>query len=272
MFISLFNMSLPPTFLSELNGHPRDKLIFFEEEGHKYTIDGQQDYVSVTTLIAKLFEHFDANKIIDNMFKNPIKMADPKNKYFGMSKQDILNLWSENGKKASELGTKMHNNIEKYFNNVDVVDDSVEYGYFNNFLKDFPDLVAKRTEWCVFSKDHKICGSIDMVFQNTDGTISIYDWKRVKEISYEPFGNKKCLVPGLENIPDTSFYHYQIQLSLYKFLLEKYYDLKVRDLHLVVMHPDASNYERIPVPMMDEEIEIIMDWWHLEKTKQIIKH
>jgi ATP-dependent exoDNAse (exonuclease V) beta subunit len=252
-----------PTYLSELNGHDRDKHIVFEEIGHKYTIKNEGGYTSVTTLIAKMFEHFDAQKIVDKMFENPEKMSDPRNKYFGMSKSDIIKMWAENGKNASELGTKMHNNIEKYHNKLDVVDDSVEYGYFKRFLADFPDLNSRpyRTEWCVYDEELKICGSIDMIYKNEDNSLTIYDWKRVNEIKYEPFGKKCCLVPGLEHIPDTNFFHYQIQLQIYRYLLEKNYGHKVTDLYLVIMHPDNSNYERLRVPMYDEDVTLILDWW-----------
>jgi len=260
-------MDTPPTFLSKLNYCERDDHIVFEEIGHKYTIRGETGYTSVTTLISKMFEHFDANKIIDKMFQNPQKMADPANKYFGMSKQDIKNLWTENGKNASELGTKMHNNIELYYNNVDVVDDSVEYTYFKQFLKDFPNLKAFRTEWCVYDIDLKLCGSIDMVFEDPEdkGSLLIYDWKRVREISYESFGNKKCLVPGLQYIPDTNLEHYSLQLNLYRYMLQKNYGKKINNLYLVVMHPENSTYERIQVNIMENEIDIIMNWWSNKK-------
>jgi len=255
-------MTSSPTYLAELNAHPRDKFIEFEELGHKYTINGEEGYTSVTTLIAKIFEHFDADKIINKMFENPIKMADPKNKYFGMSKQDIKDAWAANGKDASEKGTAMHNNIEKYYNGIEVKDESIEYGYFKNFSADFPNLKAYRTEQCVYSEKHKICGSIDMQFWNQeDGTIDIYDWKRAKSIEYEPFQNKACLVPGLEHVADTNFWHYALQTNIYKFLLEANYGHKIKDLYLVICHPDAKNYQRLQCPIMDDEIAIIMEWW-----------
>jgi ATP-dependent exoDNAse (exonuclease V) beta subunit len=260
-------MSEPPQYLANLNSNERDKHIIFEEIGHKYTIKGETGYTSVTTLIAKLFEHFDADKIIDKMFENPKKMADPKNKYFGMSKQDILDMWAANGADASKKGTAMHNNIEKYYNGIEVEDDSIEYGYFKNFLKDFPDLKPYRTEWCTYDEEFLICGSIDMVFIEKDGSLLIYDWKRVKEITFEPFNNKACLVPGLKHVPDTSFAHYSIQLNIYRFLLQKCYGKTVQNLYLVIMHPDAKNYERLHVPMMDEEIAIILEWWSKRNKK-----
>ena len=39
-----------------------------------------------------------------------------------------------------------------------------------------------RTEMMVFDEHVKIAGSIDMLFENKDKTLSIYDWKRSKKI------------------------------------------------------------------------------------------
>ena len=37
------------TYLAKKNSHPRDKSITFDEGPHIYTIDGDSDYMSVTT-------------------------------------------------------------------------------------------------------------------------------------------------------------------------------------------------------------------------------
>lgn len=264
-------MTTPSSYLAELNSHERDQYIEFEEIGHKYTIKNETNYTSVTTLIAKIFEHFDANKIVDKMFENPQKLADPKNKYFGKTKEDILNMWAANGKDASEKGTALHANIENYYNNIKIDDSSIEYGFFKNFLSDYPCLKRYRTEWCVYDEYLKICGSIDMIFENEDGTLQIYDWKRVKCISFENFDHKKvCLIPGLENIPDSNYFHYSIQLNIYRYLLEKNYGKKVTDLYLVVMHPDSQNYERIEVSMLEEEILTILNWWKTQPAVNLL--
>ena len=72
------------TLLSRENNHERDDHISFDEGPHIYTIDGDSNYTSVTTWVHKNFEDFDADKIIDNMMKNPIKWE--KNKYYGKTK------------------------------------------------------------------------------------------------------------------------------------------------------------------------------------------
>ena len=51
------------------NAHPRDADITFDPEPHIYTVKGEQGYTSVTTWVHQHFDGFDADKILDNMFK-----------------------------------------------------------------------------------------------------------------------------------------------------------------------------------------------------------
>ena len=57
----------PPTYLANLNPHPRDSHISFDEGPHIYTIDGDSDYMSVT--IESLIFHFNPEKVIEKMMK-----------------------------------------------------------------------------------------------------------------------------------------------------------------------------------------------------------
>lgn len=247
--------------LATLHPHEKDEFIHFEEIGHKYTIHGESDYISVTTLIGTLFEHFDANKIVDTMLKNTRNFSNPDYKYYNMTREEILTSWSKNGDDASKKGTAMHLYIENYYNQIYSDESSIEIDYFKCFLKTYPELKPYRTEWTVFYSKYKVCGSIDMLFENPNGTLEIYDWKRVKQIEYKAFGNKTGLLPCISDMPDTNFWHYCLQLNLYKFILENQYDKKVTSLFLVCLHPDNANktFERIEVPVLDYEIFEILE-------------
>jgi hypothetical protein len=246
-----------PTYLATKNAHPRDEFITFEEGPHIYTVCGERGtYTSVTTWNHHHFSKFDADAIIDKMFLNTKNVNDPKWKYYGMTKEEIKKLWADNGANASGSGTKMHNDIELFYNRVYVENDSVEFQYFKRFVKDHPELVPYRTEWMVYYEELKISGSIDMVFENPDGTIQIYDWKRVKEIKHDPEFGKYAMTECISHLPDTNFWHYALQLNVYKTILEHKYGKKVTDLYLVAIHPENQykTYERIKVPFLDKEI------------------
>ena len=49
----------PPTYLANKYPHERDSHIHFDEGPHIYTIDGDSDYMSVTTWNHSHFEKFD---------------------------------------------------------------------------------------------------------------------------------------------------------------------------------------------------------------------
>jgi hypothetical protein len=131
---------------------------------------------------------------------------------------------------------------------------SLEYSYFKNFLNACPDLKPYRTEWMIYDEDLCMAGSIDMVYENPDGTLMIYDWKRAKAIVKASAFMKYATTECISHIPDTNFWHYALQLNTYKAILEKNYGKTVTKLALVCLHPSKRNFEVIPVPILREEI------------------
>ena len=258
--------------LSRLNAHPRDEHIAFHEPTHKYYVNGTcEGNISCTGFIHEFFGHFDGKAILNKMRKDPVKWA--ASKYYGKTNDEIMKEWSDNGKTASEAGTAMHFAIEQFLHGVPdqikpEVKDTHEWRYFIKFWKDCgPDLEPYRSEWEVFTdslvplegeRKIKLCGSIDMVFRRkSDGKFVIYDWKRSKEIKMEnKFGSG--LAP-LEHLPDTNYWHYTLQLNVYKWILEKYYGLEVADLYLVILHPDNSSYRRMRLNILEDEVEDMIE-------------
>ena len=248
-----------PSYLAELNPHERDEFIHFDEGPHIYTVHGQGGYTSVTTWNHTHFSHFDADAVVDKIMKSRSR-SDPKYKYFGMTREEILASWDANRDAAAGAGTKLHYDIECYWNQMPINNASEEYQYFRQFVRDFPELKAFRTEWTIYYEELKLSGSIDMVFENPDGTIQIYDWKRSREIKYEDnFGRKTACTECIRHLPDTNFWHYALQLNTYKTILEHKYGKRVTGLYLVCMHPENpyKTYDRIEVPILEEEMRAL---------------
>ena len=263
--------------LSSRNVHSRDKDIEFFEEGHKYVIltEPHVKYTSVTTWNHSHFPHFDADEVITNMMKG--RGWKEGHKYWGLTPEQIKGQWNSNKDAVAGAGTDLHFEIECFNNDqrfnfdysnkelyqIYMADNNkihtskpVEWQYYINFIKDYPDLKPYRTEWLIYHEDVKISGSIDMVYENPDGTLSIYDWKRSKNITRINNFNKFALSAPVCHLPDSNFWHYALQLNTYKTILEEKYGKTIKDLFLVRLHPDAEekNYELIPLPDLSREI------------------
>jgi ATP-dependent exoDNAse (exonuclease V) beta subunit len=268
--------------LSIINKHERDLLIKFQERGHKYTIlsDPYSKYTSVTTWNHSHFPKFDADAIIKSMMAS--KSWKEGHKYWGMSADQIKKQWSNNSSEVAGAGTNMHFNIECFMNNPNLPkgynqkdimiywknkynplhdNSSKEWEYFSKFVNDFEMLKPYRTEWMIFHEELKLAGSIDMVYENEDGTLSIFDWKRSKEITKVNGFNKYALTQCISHLPDSNFWHYALQLNTYKAMIEEKYGKKVSQLFLVRLHPDTveNTYELLPVPIMDNEIKELFE-------------
>jgi hypothetical protein len=250
-------------------------------------------YTSVTTWNHSHFPHFDANSIIKKMMGG--KAWKIGHKYWGLTADEIKDRWNANRDNAAGAGTALHYEIEcfmnskilkcdyshlellqnfkiiskydkKYSNLVDgksALGDlrdngllGIEWSYFLKFVEDFPEMKPYRTEWTIYHEELRLAGSIDMVYENKDGTLSIYDWKRAADITRVNAWNKCAITPCINWIADSNFWHYALQLNTYKAILELKYDKIVRDLYLVRLHPDCEDatYELIKVPDLKYEM------------------
>lgn len=238
--------------LKSLNSHIRDSRISLNEETHTYYIDGNPYDLSVTSFINEFFEVFNEDDVIKKNYdkwqinKHPI--------YFKLKPNEIKKMWENNRKKAAELGSILHNDIELFYNNIDPKNNSTEFNFFLSFHERInKKLIPFRTEWQIFDEEHKIAGSIDMVYLNNVKSIVLCDWKRSKKIEKEnKFQTGK---PPINHLQDTNYWHYSLQLNIYKYIIEKNYSLDVSNLILVFLHPNQLNYILIKVPNLMNEVK-----------------
>ncbi len=254
-------------FLARKNPHPRDSHITFDEGPHIYTIDGDSGFTSVTTWNHSHFEEFDADRIISKMMSSKNW---PKSKYFGQTPDEIKAGWEKNRDEAASAGTKMHYDIECYYNECPQKNDSVEYEYFTRFRDRYADLIPYRTEWMVYHEELRLAGSIDMIYKNPDGTLLIYDWKRSKGIEKTPRFNKYAKTECINHLPDTNYWHYCLQLNVYKAILEEKYGQKVSGMYLVCLHPNNENqsFQRIEVANLSDEVKDLFSFRKQQLLKQ----
>jgi len=267
---SIQDGALPWQRLAVINKHPRDDRIQFEEESHVYTVDGSKGFVSCTTFVHSFFGEFNPDVVIARMMKSP---KWPNSEYFGMTPDEIKKQWND----SSTAGTRMHLDIEHLYNAMTTgyrLEDGLaglktdeweplhapEWQYFCNFQQSHAEpkgLIPFRTEWLVFDEELKLSGSIDMVFKKPDGTFAIYDWKRSKEIRTQ--NNFQSGLGPLSHLPDVNYWHYSMQLNVYRYMLQKNYGITVSELALVILHPTNTSWRILQLNLMDDEVAGMME-------------
>ena len=193
------------------NPHPRDSRVEYVDETHSYYLDGRLLPISVSSLWARYFPHFDANGTssrasrallpshprptsgcLDKYFD--VWAVDPKSKYHTLIKylslvgkmsvpeqrDAIKALWSASGTDASDAGTQMHHDIEFYLNGLTVDNPDVpEFQQFLQWRKNFfPDANPEpwRTEFSIFDEEADLAGQIDCLMKTADGRYIMVDW------------------------------------------------------------------------------------------------
>lgn len=218
--------------------------IRLNEADHRYFLvdDPDADFVSCTTFIEYFFKKFDAIGIAN-------KLTSTHPNYMGMPPQELVKTWES----SSLIGTQVHKEI----------DDHIKFGTYPLHSKSklgvdwFRSLDFDRyeifSETMIYSKEINIAGTVDLVLRDKEtDTIDIYDWKTSKAIEKTSFGGRVGSTPATQTLLDCNFNHYSLQLSLYRYLLENFYGLKVETLTL--LHLNSTSVIQYKCPYMKDTI------------------
>ena len=243
---------------NELNAHPRDRRVRFDAPTHTYTVlceDGREVACdSVTTVVEDLFEKFDA----EYWAARKATADHPK--------EAIMAEWEAAGQRARDLGTLLHDRIERYYLGEQPDSEAAAdraFAHFLRFAASTP-LRPYRSEWRIFSERYRISGTLD--FLAYDGSrFVIYDWKRsakiVDSLGHPIVDNRYGKYAGapVAHVPDTVYQHYALQVSLYRYLLHLEYGIVVSEGFLGTFHPDYDRPYVIPMPYYLDEVKAILD-------------
>lgn len=242
-----------------------DKFNFFEED-HHYECNGKKVGISVTRLIEEYSNPFDQQAIAE-------KVAVRDNK----SVSEVLEEWEYKNKFACEKGSTCHEYAQSIWSGEEynelLFDGSIEYltavnkiqAQAMNFWKDFKDKFTHiQDEQLVGSEEYNICSAVDHLFLDKNGNVWLIDYKTnsiLKGYNDDEKNRKytkKMLIP-LQKIKDDSLNHYYLQLSIYKYLIEKYTNIKIYKTMIVYMSENIENYELIETPYLMKEVELILE-------------
>lgn len=246
-------------YLKKLNEAFKD-FVFFED-GHYYKYKGKDIGISVTRFISQYENEFDAQAIAEK-----VAIRDDK------SIQEVLNEWKAKNEWACLKGSKSHEfaqNIWKgvlYPNDIKNVTEGQKKAFESikrqaeQFYLDYRDrLEHLADEFVIGSEEYNIASAIDHLFYNKlTGGLVMVDYKTNSDIRKNEKYAKKMKIP-LSHLKDTTLNHYFIQLSIYKYLLEKYTDITLEDMFIVYMSENIEEYEIIEVPYLKDEVKKILE-------------
>ena len=223
--------------------------IRLEESTHKYILSGNEDieFTSVTTCISEYFDKFDKEAVA-------YKLVTSVPKYKGKSVESLIKEWEL----TARYGTAVHKEIEDYIKHKKTpeIDKAIAgVNWLNKYLqKSDYDIFS---EVIVYCKQFKIAGTVDLIiFDKINNKYSILDWKTSKEIKTDSYKMKTGNKPETQDLLDCKFNHYALQLSLYRYLLEKNYDIILDDQ--LIIHLDANSVHGYVTPYFKEHIVSIL--------------
>lgn len=241
--------------LRGLHPFPSDERIQFDEESHTYKVDDTLIPHSVTGLIHRFTRAFDPSLAVQNM------RAETRQSYSDKgleTEKDILHAWEQNSKVQRNRGTLMHFHIEQSLNGC--VIESPWSPEFEQFISLREQVIRDhqfpfRTELSVYSKHLKVAGQIDAIFKQSDGTFAVWDWKRCRILRYD---SRSQMKEPFDHLADVNAWHYFMQLNIYRYILQADYGLPVSAMYLGVFHPSRSQPLFVRVPLMDDEIQLLL--------------
>ncbi|SVA69533.1 uncharacterized protein METZ01_LOCUS122387 [marine metagenome] len=227
-----------------------DQNIVLDKDAHEYSLLTQPDLVftSVTTFIDQFFEGFDSEKIATNLVETHPRYAD-------RTVESLIAEWAATG----EHGTLVHDEIDNWIKNgIEPTETKAINGknWLQNYkLKSDIDVLS---EVIIYSTELNIAGTVDILaLDKATGLYELIDWKTSKRIVTSSYGNKTGTSSVTQDVPDCNFYHYALQLSLYRYLLEEFYGINFNNQLIAHLQDDGAR--SLVAPYMRDHIVAMLN-------------
>lgn len=232
-----------------------DKLIkVFENLSINDVMPNGCESVSVSNVNNLIKEAFDGEGVAENLVNKYFN--DEGSKWYGLSKEDILNQWSEKANTSIKYGKLLDEYADLRLNNSDTalfeldndVDDDERLKCHMNAFDDFiNEHIIGRCEY--IGREIPVCLKIDeksfingrldaLFYDKRRNKIVICDWKSNEEIETDATKFTKDLLGSAKSLKELSWNLYTIQLQFYKFaLLQNWFtDLTPNDIEVYIVN------------------------------------
>lgn len=198
--------------------------------------------------------------------------------------EDILKQWHYKRDFSCEKGTTCHEWSQSIWNGKEwqMLEFDKSEEYINAVSKIQAQAIKFHKDYCehlehlidelpIGSEEYNIASCVDHLFYNKlTGGLVLVDYKTNSFMKgYNKEAYKKPMKVPLQHLNDDDLHHYYIQLSIYRFLIEKYTGLKVDEMFIVYMSENIKNYEIIEIPYLKDEVKKILENRRVENMKSV---
>ena len=223
--------------------------ITLEEDAHKYILasDKKKVFKNCTDIVDENFEPFNKKRIAKKLVRRF-----PKYRHYTV--KGLIAEWDA----SRDRGTLIHTELQRYIENGE--EPTTERGHFGvAWFVDAINLdgVESFCEVIVFDEDLGIAGTVDLLTYNSkSGECNIYDWKTSKVIDREGYRGKTGITNATYDLQDCRFIKYSLQTTLYKYMLEKSFDIPIEGMYLI--HLDAFSADLISAQHLRTHVKQII--------------
>ena len=192
----------------------------FNEEKHIYFLDGKPLKKSVSGVIKNFYAPYPAEQEAERLATSSNK-GGIVNKYTGMSKQQILELWKEINLESTTRGSRVHLFGENYPINRTLKPSCPQEEAVKKFWDGLPEhIIPVALELRMYHFTKLFGGTADIIlFDTRTQSYIIADYKTNADL-FKNYNDKRMLAP-FQDMLDCPFSHYEIQLNLYQIMLEQ---------------------------------------------------
>ena len=249
-----------------------NKYIFIDD-GHRYINLEDEDfqYMGWSSFIAKFTKPFDTKKHSTN-----------KAKKTGLDADYIAQTWATKSDIGKLRGSIVHDYCEKLWANkrfpihhpswvmrlgtqttinyINSVNTMLKYSdeYFMDYKQRF---IPIRLELVLGDEDHKLASMVDkLVYDVVLDCVGIVDYKTDKQFStYSYYKEKEKFLPPISHLDKCEKHKYGLQLQLYKYIIEKYTDIKIEFRKIVWFNPKNDSYVILDMDDYEDELQLMLD-------------
>lgn len=282
--------------------------VAFQEKDHKYfDLDNPSNtYISVTTLIDKFTQKFDAQfwsmyksleklipkedwKTISKTFRDKMKIPEDVFTMYDFSKEDaireqqnILDEWQKTNEESCTRGTAIHAELENSFYKMGANCTLKKFGIGGKFVCDkgrtkldledgvYPEYLISRV-----SDDGilRLAGQIDLLVKKGHH-YTIIDHKTNKSIDKKGYYNSATRTTAkmkypLNNLEDCNYSHYNLQLSTYAWMVQKLDpEAEIDDL-ILNWYPHEGGNELFHMEYLKKDVVKMLSWYKKQKIHEI---